>query len=106
MDYLRQPVGALIRGPLLRTPQGLVVLLFTTVYLVAAALCEFWGIVPWAGWSPERFTTLCLGWPVILFVFFVRDNQPCFLPSWSNSAWLCLCGAAPLAFVLFGLWER
>jgi hypothetical protein len=104
MDYTRQPVAALLRGPLLRTPQGNVVLLFTACYLIAAVLVGLFGFAPWAGWTSGKFVAVCLAWPLILFLYFVRDNQPSFLPSWSSATWLSLCGAAPPLYMLFRGW--
>lgn len=82
MDYLFLPVGRLLSGPLLKTPQGWSVLLI-------AALC--WSFALWVGyfqqavpwWSSKSHAVeLATVWPFAAFMFFLRDSLPACEPSW------------------------
>ena len=68
MDYRGQPVTALLRGPLLHTPQGIAVLAFSALYLLLAALYAFADLAPRPGWRAASIIGLCLAWPIILFL--------------------------------------
>lgn len=76
MNYMKRPFSEWIKGPLLSTPQGWVVLLSSMVYGVLAA--GFWGFglaVPISA-SRESTGVFCACWPFIVFLFFVRDALP------------------------------
>ena len=102
MDYGALPVTALIRGPLLHTPQGLVVLAASALYLIAATLIAV-GLLPapfrWPTWSTVG---LFVFWPFVMFLLFVKWNQPDFRASWPAAVWLLLCALAP---IVFGVWH-
>jgi hypothetical protein len=101
MDYGKLPVTALLRGPLLSTPQGRVVLLYLVAYLAAAALVWLLQLPPPIGKTPEVFIELCIAWPFIVFLMFVRDSSPTFAASWATAAWLILYGALPVLFRIY-----
>lgn len=101
MNYARLPITALLRGPLLHTPQGCVVLVYFVAYTIAAALVWFLQLPPPIGKTPEVFLTICLAWPFIVFLMFVRDGSPTFVASWPAAAWLILCGALPALFRIY-----
>lgn len=100
MDYARLPVTALLRGPLLHTPQGWVVLAYFAGYAAAAAGVWLLQLPVPIGKTPGVFFTLCLTWPFIVFLMFVRHSSPTFASSWGTAAWLALCGALPALFRL------
>ena len=94
-------VGAFIRGPLVHTPQGIVVLAFSVLYFVIAAMLAFGFIAPPSPWLPANLLGLCLTWPFILVLLFIRSDFPVFSPSWGSAAWLGVCAVAPGAFTLW-----
>jgi hypothetical protein len=101
MDYSGQPVAALLRGPLLHTPQGIAVLVFSAIYLLLAALFAFADLSPPPGWRAASIISLCLFWPILLFLLFVKHGEPSFAPSWGGAAWLACCALAPVVFTLW-----
>ena len=102
---MRQPVSSFFKGPLLHTPQGIVVLACSAAYLLSALAVGVFELQPPFGWSSARFLSLSLGWPVLLLVFFIKNGQPSFRPSWPGAAWLAMCAVLPFVFVVFGLWR-
>ena len=98
VDYTKLPVTALLRGPLLQTPQGWVVLAYAVVYLAAAGVVWLLQLPPPIGKTREVFLSLCFVWPFIVFLMFVRHGSPSFGGSWSATAWLVVYGALPAIF--------
>jgi hypothetical protein len=105
VDYGRLPVSRLLRGPLLHTPQGLVVVAWTGAYLLAALVAYLVGWSPWQGKFQSGFIALCFAWPVIVFVMFIRDNHPEFKRSWGRATWLVIYGALPMLFRAYDAWR-
>jgi len=70
MNYTNKPVSSLLRGPLLHTPQGRVVLASIGVYLILGLL--FWlGIIALpSGKNLRAILFICISWPFITFLFF------------------------------------
>jgi hypothetical protein len=101
MDYTREPVSSLLRGPLIHTPQGIVVVFSSILYLMAAALFSFTDITPPFGYSSAKTVVFCIGWPVIMFMLYIKKNLPQFEPSWSEAGFLAFCSPLP---VLYPLW--
>jgi hypothetical protein len=101
VDYTRQPIGALFRGPLLHTPQGLAVLTFSVIYLLLAALFGLADVPAPQGWRLANIVGICLSWPIVLFLMFLKYSQPSFAPSWSGALWLTICALAPVAITLW-----
>lgn len=93
-------VSAFVRGPLVHTPQGLVVVLFSAAYLACAAAVAA-GVEPPLGWRPFKVIGFGLFWPLVLFIQLVRMGFPSYHPSWRTTAWLGVWGIAPLAFALW-----
>lgn len=77
--WMDQPLSALFRGPILHTPEGLIVVCGSLALLVFAVLSF---LVPsWIGLSPERSAVdaMTFGlWPILLFVMYVRLCEPHF----------------------------
>jgi hypothetical protein len=105
VDYGRLPVSALLRGPLLHTPQGLVVLAWTGAYLLAALVAYLYGWTFWQGKFKLGFIALCFAWPALIFVMFIRDNRWEFERSWRKATWLVIYGALPLLFRAYDEWR-
>lgn len=101
MNYMKRPFREWIKGPLISTPQGWVVLLSFMVYGVLAV--GFWGFglaVPISA-SRESTGVFCACWPFIVFLFFVRDGAPGFNPSWASACLLAIAATTPLAFSVY-----
>jgi hypothetical protein len=101
MDYTNQSVKLLFYGPILHTPQGFVVLFFSVAYLFCAALVGLLGATPPFGWQEGKTVALCIAWPLVLFMYFVKDNQPSFKASLPAAGWLAFYGVAPVLFLLW-----
>src|SRR6218665_221213 len=104
MDHLRSPVLSLLRGPLLFTPQGWVVLLTLLACGAGAAVVWAGGSVWPFGPDAGRALSLLLAWPVLVFLFYIRLCMPHFRASWRDTALLtmsalslplCLAVSAP-----------
>jgi hypothetical protein len=74
MDYGNRPVTELLRGPLLHTPQGRVVLATASFYAVAALLSWLFGVNPLFA-NSSAFFVVCLAWPFITFLYFGRPRR-------------------------------
>jgi hypothetical protein len=90
MDYLRSSVLSLLRGPLLFTPQGWVV-------LATAILCWSWIGYLWFGRGAEiatisgdRELLIFSTWPFVVFLFYLRLCSPHFQASWTQSLLLAI----------------
>ena len=102
MDFTNQPVTALLRGPLVSTPQGLVVLASSAFYWALALAYGVLGLVPPPGMMRGTAVVMSLAWPFIVFLLFIRDGMPSFAPSWSKAAFLAIGAAAP---ALWAAWD-
>jgi hypothetical protein len=102
MDYSRQSVGKLFRGPLLHTPQGVVLLISIAVYLSGAALFFFFDISPPFGWTAGKASGVFIAWPILLFALFIKQNMPEFVPSWPKAIWQSFYAVAPFVFISLG----
>lgn len=101
MDYGRLPVTDLLRGPLLHTPQGRAVLFWAIAYLSAAAVVWLFQLPPPIGKTREVFIALCVVWPFIVFLMFIRHSTSDFRSSWPTAAWVAFYGALPVAFRIY-----
>jgi len=104
MDYDHLPVSQLLRGPLLNTPQGKVVIASVPLYCAAALLGLAFGVSPLLIKSPSAFFTLCLVWPFITFLYFVRTSGPSFAPSRARTIEVLIAALVPLALALWRLY--
>ncbi len=102
MDYSRQPIGRLFRGPLLHTPQGIVLLISIAIYLLGAALFAFFDVPTPFDWSVDKSVTVFIVWPFMLFMLFIKQNLPEFLPSRSGAIWQAFYAIAPFVFISLG----
>jgi hypothetical protein len=102
LDYGRRPVGDLLRGPLLHTPQGIVLVIVAGVYWVAAML--FWSGVLAPVPSVESPALVCALWPLLMFVMFVYHSSPGFAPSWWETGWTVVYALLPVVFFFFWGW--
>ena len=101
MNYDRRPVTDLLRGPLLHTPQGWVVLASVALYALIALVGAYLGVSPLVAKSPSPFFFMCLIWPAITFLFYVRSSHPNFDASLSRALHVAIAALAPVAFVLW-----
>ena len=99
MDHLSQPLSKFFRRTLFRTSQGLVFLFISAIYLFGAILFGLLEVTPPFGLPKDKTVVFCLGFPVIFFVLFIKQNIPSWDSSWSASIWLFLYGITPLAWV-------
>ena len=101
MSYDRRPVMDLLRGPLLHSPQGWVVLASAVLYALLALAGALLGVSPLFAKSPGAFFSICAFWPFITFLFYVRCGSPTFSPSVSQAAHVAVAALAPVAYVLW-----
>jgi len=100
MNYSNAPVSMLLRGPLLCTPQGWVVLASIAGYgALGGAVFAFDLTLPVAK-SPGGILVFCVAWPLITFMYFVKSGMPSFNWSWPKAAWLAFVALAPVAYVI------
>ncbi len=99
VDFTNQPVTALLRGPLLSTPQGLVVIASCVCYSTLALAYGVFGLLPPFGKSTGSVVVICLSWPFIVFLLFIKEGMPSFAPSRGKAAFLAVCAAAPALYV-------
>jgi hypothetical protein len=102
---MSSPVSSLLRGPLVRTPQGWVTVAsaiaswFWAAYVVATGASE-----PIAQ-EPGRAVTLLIIWPFLVFLFYVRLSMPHFRSSWVQACLLAVSALALPAFVVYRAWS-
>jgi hypothetical protein len=101
MNTVAPSVGAFIRGPLIHTQQGIVVVVFSVLYLIAASLFAFSGVTPPSPWRQVNAIGLCLVWPFVIVLAFIRTDFPAFSPSWRSALWLSVWAIAPGAFTVW-----
>jgi len=94
MDYERSSVFSLLRGPLLLTPQGWVVLITAATCWAAAIYLGITGGLGSLTQEPGRTLTLLLTWPFLVFLFYIRLCKPQFQSSWKQSALLAASALA------------
>jgi hypothetical protein len=99
MDYTRESVSILIRGPLTSTPQGVVVIASAVTYVALAFAFVVLGLTPPLGKSTSSAVVVCASWPFIVFLQFVAQGLPSFRPSLGRAAFIALCAAAPALYV-------
>lgn len=78
-EWMQVPFGAFIRGPLRRTPEGLIYLAGSLCSLTFAGIA--WLDSSLLGLDPNRFVvhTMLFGvWPIVSFVLYVKFNAPRF----------------------------
>jgi hypothetical protein len=101
MDFSNQPLSSLLRGPLLNTPQGQVVIATAVCYLALAVLISLGLVVPPIKSGMPGAIVGCFVWPFIVFLYFVKSGLPSFTPSWFEAAFLALCSFLPVGFILW-----
>lgn len=99
MDYTRQPVSSLLRGPLLFTPQGRVVLASIGVYLTIALLCWLGVLKHPLAKDLSYVLIFCAVWPFITFWLFIRVSAPYFSPSWLQAVFVAIGAFMPIAYM-------
>jgi hypothetical protein len=101
MGYDRRPVMDLLRGPLLHTPQGWVVLASGILYGLVALAGAYLGVSLSIAQSPGAFFAICVSWPLITFLFYVRSSSPHFKASVSQAVRVAVAALAPVGYVLW-----
>jgi hypothetical protein len=87
-----------VRGPLLYTPQGWVVLGSAVLYVGLALVVAVSGTAPPVLKTHGAFYVLCVAWPFILFLYFVRLNGPSFVASNARALVLAAVAVAPFIY--------
>lgn len=100
MTYASQSVLNLLCGPLLRTPQGWVVLAGLGVYATLALLFGLGLLEPPLGKDLGSVLVICLFWPLLTFLFYVKNSSPGFEPSWIRAASIAVWAMGPVVYVL------
>ena len=95
MNYSREAVTVLLRGPLLHTPQGLACVTFSAL-AVLVGLVYFLVPPTIATWPLFRLGPVLFIWPIVLFVSFcwLGDGGE-FKPSYIGTVLLSVVGLAP-----------
>lgn len=101
MDYSSAHVSALLRGPLLSTPQGWVVLTSFVGYYALAGLFALALIPAPLGKAIDTAVILCLFWPFIVFLCFVKEGAPSFKPSLWQTLFVASAALAPVIYVAY-----
>lgn len=102
MDYMNQSVSSLLRGPLIHTVQGRVLIGATLGYASLAALlwAHVFSTVPETQLNSLAWG--CLIYPGILFLMFVKHSAPAFKSSWGTALYLMVLSVLPLAWYAWG----
>lgn len=95
MDDDNQPVTALLRGTLL-TPQGLILVVFSLLYLTLGLVSFFADVQLFMGLS----TSICFVWSLILIVRFICYVGPSFESNVPEIISWFIYAVAPLIFWL------
>ncbi|MES2832056.1 MAG: hypothetical protein V4695_08690 [Pseudomonadota bacterium] len=101
MDYSNREVSALFQGPLRSTPQDWVVLFCAFVYLVLALVLYIFEIAPPFGKSVSTAIAICISWPLVVFLVFVKQGIPSFAPSWRGAVYIGVVSAMPVLHFLY-----
>ena len=99
MDYSRLPLMTLLRGPVLHTPQGLVLVVSSALYILLGVASLGFGDTVTSLDTVKKLWIGCFFMPVILFVLFVRGNSPNFSPSIPRALWGGFLAALPIFVV-------
>jgi|ERR1017187_1172433 hypothetical protein len=99
MDYTATSLLALFKGPICNTPQGRVLIIQSLLYLVGAVFAFVFADAAPLWLKPTSFAGLCLFMPLLLFLIYVKDNQPEFEASLTKAVWGVIWGVLPI-----GLW--
>lgn len=103
MDYARQSVASLLRGPLLFTPQGKVVLFTWVVFWAWGAYVLYTGSALPFKKDVGSALVIAASWPFIVFLLFVRGSMPYFKASWGKACYLALVAAALPLYLAYPL---
>ena len=106
MDYSHRPVSELLRGPLLHTPQGLVVVASALLYALAAFVALILGVGSWLIKSPAAYFVICFAWPFLTFLYFARSSAPGFAPSKARTFEVAVAALLPVAFAAWKFYVR
>lgn len=106
MNYANGPITEFLRGPLLRTPQGWLVLASFAFYWMLALLMLLTGFNPQPAKEAGASVALALLYPLVVLVFFVRFGIPEFHFSACDSAILLLASLMPVGVVAWGWFQH
>ncbi len=101
LGWYGEPLSALFRGPILHTPEGLIMLVGSLTSVLFAFLSFF--LPSWIGLSSNRSeinATVFGIWPIVLFVFYIKFCAPDFKPRVYSSL-LVLCSAGLPFYMAF-----
>jgi hypothetical protein len=105
MDYLRSSVMHLLRGPLLYTPQGWVVLATAAIGWGFASVAWVTGLSIFGEQLTGKELTLALVWPLLVFMFYLNLCAPHFKASRSHTAHLTVSALALPCYMIFEAWQ-
>ncbi|MFM9915587.1 MAG: hypothetical protein ACKVOX_07255 [Rhizobacter sp.] len=83
---------------MLHTPQGWVCIATALVYLLLAVAIHLFGAPVSIGRTATTTTVICLFWPLITFLVYVKQNLPAFEASWSQALYLAVAAVAPIGY--------
>jgi hypothetical protein len=102
-DYYTRPLGSLLKGPLLKTPQGRVVVGTIIGYLILAFLLAIEVVAPPNKMEVSNAIGFCVMYPLIIFVIFLKYGvfpHSSLRPSWFYVAFFTLCAFIPFGVLL------
>lgn len=101
MDWSRQPISKVIRGPMLHTTEGLLLIIGSFVSLLFAFLAWLQPnlIHLWHRSSTLGEVVLFGTWPIILLVIFVALGSPNFRPNWFTTLFMLCAVSFPFYLV-------
>jgi hypothetical protein len=96
LGWAGEPLSALFRGPILHTPEGLIMLFGSMASIVFALLSFFLPSLVGLATSRSAINATTFGmWPVLLFVAYVRLCAPHFQPSIFSSLIVLVMAGSP-----------
>ena len=100
MDWSQQPLLSFLRGPVIGTRDGRLILIGSCVSLIFALLA--WispGAINLTGPSFLGEIIIFSLWPAILFVLYVAFCSPDFRPNWLTSLFIAIAACFPFYLV-------
>jgi hypothetical protein len=94
-----QSVWALVRGPIAHTPQGLLLIIASVVYVAGGLTLLLLGDNFASLAAVKTYWGGCVLMPVLLLMYYVNINGPDFGPSAANTIWGLVLAVTPIAVV-------
>lgn len=102
MSFSWRPIGDIVRGPLIDSPQGRVVIVVAVIYVILIGWIGLDMGLPF-GKSKDGSIAICILWPIVTFLYFLREGlstTPEFKPSVLGTIWILIVGFAPFLLMI------